>query len=114
MIVIVTTTTTTAATTTVITAWGGKLLMCDGVCIRALGGATSDQEVAARKVPAIGTSTTRRIFIFPPQAMFEMMIRLNTTSLAITSHSGAGVPPHVRSIASREAEDVRDHSQSDP
>ena len=50
MIVIVTTTT-TSATTTVITAWGGKLLMCDGVCIRALGGATSDQEVAREKGP---------------------------------------------------------------
>jgi hypothetical protein len=42
---------TTATTTRVTIACGGKSLMRDGVCIRALGGATSDHKVAREKGP---------------------------------------------------------------
>jgi hypothetical protein len=49
-VVVIVTTTTTAATRVVI-ACCGKSLMCDGVCIRALGGATSGDEVTREKGP---------------------------------------------------------------
>jgi hypothetical protein len=51
IIVVIVIVTTATATARVINACGGKLLMCDGVCIRALDGATSAHEVAREKGP---------------------------------------------------------------
>jgi hypothetical protein len=70
VIVIVTTAATT--TTRVIIACGGKLLLCDGVCIRTLGGATSDHQVAREKGPRNRHEHARRLLYWRVRATLPL------------------------------------------